>query len=68
MICLDTNYLIRGLLKGAQESAELIKWYQSGEVLLSAAPTWYDGGGTSVEPVKAKGPFFADTQPFQSRL
>ena len=42
MICLDTNYLIRGLIKGAQESAKLIEWYQSGEVLLSAAPAWYE--------------------------
>jgi predicted nucleic acid-binding protein len=42
MICLDTNYLIRGLLKGASESAKLIQWYQSGEVLLSAAPAWYE--------------------------
>ena len=42
MICLDTNYLIRGLLKGAPESAKLIQWYQSGEVLLSAAPAWYE--------------------------
>jgi hypothetical protein len=38
VICLNTNYLIRGLIKGAQESAKLIEWYQSGEVLLSAAP------------------------------
>jgi predicted nucleic acid-binding protein len=42
MICLDTNYLIRGLMKGAPESAQLIRWYQSGEVLLSAAPAWYE--------------------------
>jgi predicted nucleic acid-binding protein len=42
MICLDTDYLIRGLLKGAPESAKLIQWYQSGEVLLSAAPAWYE--------------------------
>jgi predicted nucleic acid-binding protein len=42
VICLDTNYLIRGLMKGAPESAKLIEWYQSGEVLLSAAPAWYE--------------------------
>lgn len=42
MICLDTNYLVRGLVKGAKESAELTEWYQSGEVLLSAAPAWYE--------------------------
>ena len=42
MICLDTNYLVRALVKGAKESAELIEWYQSGEGLLSAAPAWYE--------------------------
>jgi predicted nucleic acid-binding protein len=42
VICLDTNYLVRGLVKGAKESAELTEWYQSGEVLLSAAPAWYE--------------------------
>jgi predicted nucleic acid-binding protein len=41
-ICLDTNYLVRGLVKGAQESAELIQWRQQGETLLSAAPAWYE--------------------------
>jgi predicted nucleic acid-binding protein len=41
-ICLDTNYLVRGLVKGARESAELIQWKQSGEILLSAAPAWYE--------------------------
>jgi predicted nucleic acid-binding protein len=42
MICLDTSYLIRGLINGAHESARLIEWYQSGQVLLSAAPSWYE--------------------------
>ena len=42
MICLDTSYLIRGLVKGVHESARLIEWYESGQVLLSAAPSWYE--------------------------
>jgi predicted nucleic acid-binding protein len=41
-ICLDTNYLVRGLLEGAQESAELVQWRQRGETVLSAAPAWYE--------------------------
>lgn len=41
-ICLDTNYLVRGLLEGARESSELVRWRQSGEILLSAAPAWYE--------------------------
>lgn len=42
MICLDTNYLIRGLVKGTRESSELVKWYKSGEILFAAAPAWYE--------------------------
>ena len=42
MICLDTNYLVRGLLKGTRESSELIRWRESGEILLTAAPAWYE--------------------------
>jgi predicted nucleic acid-binding protein len=41
-ICLDTNYLVRGLVKGARESTKLIQWRQSGEIILSAAPAWYE--------------------------
>jgi predicted nucleic acid-binding protein len=42
MICLDTNYLIRGLVKGTLESDRLVRWHQTGEPLISAAPAWYD--------------------------
>ena len=42
MICLDTNYLVRGLVKGSKESADLVQWYQSNELLMSAAPAWYE--------------------------
>ncbi|HEX6565464.1 MAG TPA: hypothetical protein VF020_14330 [Chthoniobacterales bacterium] len=42
MICLDTNYLVRGLLRGVRESDELVQWRQHGEILLTAAPAWYE--------------------------
>ena len=42
MICLDTNYLVRGLVKGSRESADLVRWNQSNELLMSAAPAWYE--------------------------
>ena len=42
MICLDTNYLVRGLVRGTRESDKLIRWHQVGEVLSSAAPAWYE--------------------------
>jgi predicted nucleic acid-binding protein len=42
VICLDTNYLIRGLVNGTRESDKLIHWHQVGEILLSATPAWYE--------------------------
>jgi predicted nucleic acid-binding protein len=42
VICLDTNYLVRGLVRGTRESDKLIRWHQVGEVLSSAAPAWYE--------------------------
>jgi predicted nucleic acid-binding protein len=42
VICLDTNYLVRGLVKGSKESAGLVRCYQSNEPLMSAAPAWYE--------------------------
>jgi predicted nucleic acid-binding protein len=42
VICLDTNYLVRGLVKGSRESADLVRWNQSNELLMSAAPAWYE--------------------------
>ena len=54
MICLDTNYLVRGLLRGTRESGELVQWRQAGEVLLSAAPAWYEFlcGPVSVQQIR----------------
>ncbi len=31
MICLDTNYLIRGVAKGTEEVHKLVAWIQAGE-------------------------------------
>jgi predicted nucleic acid-binding protein len=42
MICLDTNYLIRGLTEGAEEAERIIEWHQSGELIISSAPAWYE--------------------------
>ncbi|MDA0814190.1 MAG: PIN domain-containing protein [Verrucomicrobia bacterium] len=42
MICLDTNYLILGLVRGSAESARLLKWKQSGESLVTSATCWYE--------------------------
>ncbi|MBB5035355.1 type II toxin-antitoxin system VapC family toxin [Prosthecobacter vanneervenii] len=51
MICLDTNYLILGLMPGSRESQELIQWAQAGETLITAMPAWYE---FTCGPVTAK--------------
>jgi predicted nucleic acid-binding protein len=42
MICLDTNYLIRGLAKGSPEAAQLIAWTRSGETLVTSTVSWFE--------------------------
>ena len=42
MICLDTNYLIFGLVKGSKESEQIMDWYRTGEALVVPMPVWYE--------------------------
>ncbi len=42
MICLDTNYLIRGIVQGTRESVSLIEWVRSGEQLIVPMPVWFE--------------------------
>ena len=42
MICLDTNYLIKGIQPGSEESARLTAWYRAGEPLITAMPAWFE--------------------------
>ena len=42
MICLDTNYLIRGVAEGSSEAAEMIKWAESGETLVTSMLAWFE--------------------------
>lgn len=42
MICLDTNYLIRGLSEGTAEAADLVKWTESGETLVTSMLAWFE--------------------------
>ena len=52
MICLDTNYLILGLVPGSQERESLIQWFQSGEWLITPMPAWYEFLSGPVTPVQ----------------
>lgn len=42
MICLDTNYLILGLVANSSESSELRAWVASGETLVTPMVAWYE--------------------------
>ena len=42
MICLDTNYLIRGVTAGTVEGTELVAWIEAGEILITPMPAWFE--------------------------
>ena len=42
MICLDSGYLVRGLIDATPEAASLIKWIKKGEVLCASSIAWYE--------------------------
>lgn len=42
MICLDTNYLIRGVSAGTAEAAALVTWIEAGETLITPMPAWFE--------------------------
>ena len=42
MICLDTNYLILGLVAGSRESRQLTAWITSGELLVTPTLAWFE--------------------------
>ena len=52
MICLDTNYLVRGLISATPESVNLVKWIKKGEVLCASAIAWYE---FACGPIDAEG-------------
>lgn len=42
MICLDTNYLILGLVPDSREAEELIEWSEEGERFCTSSTSWYE--------------------------
>ena len=42
MICLDANYLIGSVVGGSAESQKIIHWLDTGEVLITPMPAWYE--------------------------
>ncbi len=42
MICLDTNYLIMGLVADSDEAGRLLAWAESGETFCVSSIVWYE--------------------------
>ncbi len=42
MICLDTNFLVRGLIPGSREARRLVEWAGRGESFCAPAAAWYE--------------------------
>ena len=42
MICLDTNYLIRALIRGTPDATRVEAWIASGEILILPTVAWYE--------------------------
>lgn len=65
MICLDTNYLILGLVEGSPESKELVGWHLQGELLVTSMPAWYEFlcGPVSEQQIETMRAFLAEIIP-----
>jgi predicted nucleic acid-binding protein len=69
MICLDTNYLIRGIAEATSEAEELSGWYRDGEPLITPMPAWFEflcGPLTEAQEATARA-FLARIVPFGER-
>ena len=58
MICLDTNYLILGLVPGSREGAHLRTWITEGTPLVAPSVVWFEFlcgpvSGRQVETMRA---------------
>ncbi len=42
VICLDTNYLILGLVSDSTEAEQLIGWSRTGETFCAPSTVWYE--------------------------
>ncbi len=66
MICLDTNYLILGLVRGSAEADALLRWSDQGETFCVSTIVWYEflcGPVTDVQ-VQAMRSLLAEIAPF----
>lgn len=69
MICLDTNYLIRGIIPGTSETAEVAAWAEDEEAMVTPLPAWFEflcGPVTEIQ-VSTIRAFLTETLPFAER-
>ncbi len=69
MICLDTNYLIRGIARATSEAGELSEWFRGGETLITPMPAWFEflcGPLTEAQEAAARA-FLSRIVPFGER-
>lgn len=66
MICLDTNYLIRCVEFGSDESGQLQSWFREGQLLLTSMPAWYEFmcGPITDDQERTVRAFLSDILPF----
>ena len=66
MICLDTNYLIRGVAEGSAEAAELVAWIEEGQTLITPMPAWFEFicGPVTLDQTTTMRAFLTEIVPF----
>jgi predicted nucleic acid-binding protein len=66
MICLDTNYLIRGIALETKEANHMAEWAQQGEILIVSSIAWYEFlcGPVSQSQIYVMKSFLTDVVPF----
>jgi predicted nucleic acid-binding protein len=67
MICLDTNYLILGLVAGSREAAALLQWHRANEVMVTSSICWYEFlcGPVTPAQIDVMRRFLRQTIPFE---
>jgi predicted nucleic acid-binding protein len=69
MICLDTNYLIRGVSQGSAEASRMIGWFQAGEAMVTPMAAWFEFlcGPVTMDQETAVRAFLAQIVPFDEK-
>jgi predicted nucleic acid-binding protein len=70
MICLDTNYLIMGLVADSDETARLLAWADRGETFCVSSVVWYEFLCGPITPPQAEAmrALMSEIVPFGSDL